>query len=172
MIKIIGIKRKRKLIRIIKKYKDEDITITFVQRVNPGRTHHLWHGGRVALVSYRGWQFSIEALGDVIGYLYEYDGDDEQDVVRIKDKSNGGWFEHEMDNYLKHDRDIHRASADERGDFPYRLELDYGNWWEIIPISPDGREHDIMWSANDYYIFDAIDEAIGNAELVIRELSA
>lgn len=88
----------------------------------------LWYGGRVASINYKGAEITIAAYGDVICDLV--DRKSGKSVAYVKDKSNSGSFYHEIVSKVKGDNELRDIV---RGTHPkYTLDLDCGNWWEVI----------------------------------------
>lgn len=121
---------------------------------------HYWYGGECARIEHNGYIASIEACGDVYAEYYE----NGEYKARVKDKSNGGWFYHEMSCYIKNDEELYGAVENQN------LIIDYNNWWECFIISPDGKFHDLMWALDSDYLDDAIKEVEENLEDIIKQI--
>lgn len=121
---------------------------------------HYWYGGQCAKIEHNGYIASIEAIGDVYVEYYE-NGEYE---TRVKDKSNGGWFWHEISCYIKNDEELYKAIQNED------LIFDYNNWWECFIIDPQGNFYDLMWALDSDYLDDAIKEVEENLEDIIKQI--
>lgn len=96
------------------------------ENFHPDRLHRLWHGGTIALIHVNEFvTIEIAAIGDVYASYFDKNGNE---VARVKDKSNGGYFESEMLNYIKTDQEL--ITAMDEG----LLELDDDNWIEFDGI--------------------------------------
>jgi hypothetical protein len=125
--------------------------VVFIQKIEEQRALHYWYGGKVAEIKHKGFTFSIEAVGDVIGKLYD---ENNNEIAYIKDKNNGGYFENEMQYYIKDDT-ILLDLLDKN-----KLVFDYNNWWECFVIDDKGNFHDLMWVLDSTHVYGAIDEVM------------
>ena len=125
--------------------------VVFIQKIEEQRALHYWYGGKVAKIKHKGFTFSIEAVGDVIGRLYD---ENDNEIAYIKDKNNGGYFENEMQYYIKDDT-ILLDLLDKN-----KLVFDYNNWWECFVIDDKGNFHDLMWVLDSTHVYGAIDEVM------------
>jgi hypothetical protein len=133
--------------------------IKIVDKIDDKHMAHYWYGGQCAVIKYKGYTFSIEAIGDIAweylkGETYEYG----------KDKSNSGRFYEEMDYYLKDDDALYNALEND--------ELVFGNnnWWECFVTDPEGNFHDIMWALDSVRLDDAIEEVKESLDEIIEQI--
>lgn len=132
--------------------------ITITDLIDKEHRSHFWYGGQCAKIEHKGYVASIEAIGDVYVEYYE----NGEYKTRVKDKSNGGCFWHEIACYIKNDEELYKAIENQN------LIFDYNNWWECFIIDPQGNFHDLMWALDADYIDEAIDEVIENFEAMIE----
>ncbi len=135
-----------------------DIRVTVTDYIDDNHKSHYWYGGQCAKIEYKGYTFSIEAIGDVYWYC-EKDGDISD---CYKDKNNSGRFYGEMSYRFKNDDELYEAI--DKGE----LVFDYNNWWECFVIGPDGKFHDLMWDLDASYLDEAIDEVKENLDEMIK----
>jgi hypothetical protein len=134
---------------------------TFIQKIQENKASHYWYGGKVANIKHKGFTFSIEAVGDVVGILFD---ENNIEIAYIKDKSNGGWFDNEMSHYIKDDEMLYDLLDRNK------LVFDYNNWWECFVIDDKGNFHDLMWVLDSINIFDAIEEVKNSIDNVIKDI--
>jgi len=134
--------------------------IIFIQDIMHGKKSHYWYGGKVVEIEYKGYTFSIEAVGDVKATLYK----DGEPFAYIKDKGNNGYFDSEMSPYIENDEDLYDLIG--HGD----LIFDNNNWWECYVVDRTGQFHDLMWALDSSNIYDAIEEVADHADEVIEEI--
>lgn len=134
--------------------------VTIVDYIDDNHRSHYWYGGQCAKIEYKGYIFSIEAIGDVYWYCKK-DGDISD---CYKDKNNSGRFYGEMRCDFKNDDELYEAI--DKGE----LIFDYNNWWECFVYSPDGEFHDLMWDLDTSYLDEAIEEVKANLKSVIQNL--
>ncbi len=176
MIKFVGNYLNPKIVeklseKLAERLEGKNVRIEFFERVSSNRQHHMWFGGCVATVEYKRWLFSIEAVGDVQAHLGRMQGDEFCEIAYVKDRQNNGRFLDEMGAYIKNDDEL-RKLIDQVPVGELVLDVDSNNWWEIIPISPHGKEHDAMWVAEDYTLDSAIMEAIEGADDMIKYIES
>lgn len=127
---------------------ENKVKVTIMDYIDDEHKSHYWYGGQCAKIEYKGYIFSIEAIGDVYcdyvkdGRVLEY----------IKDKNNAGVFYNEMNYHLKNDNELYEAIDKEE------LIFDHNNWWECFVIDPSGEFHDLMWDLDSSYLDEAIEE--------------
>lgn len=126
----------------------DEVKITITDLIDNDHKSHYWYGGQCAKIEYKGYKFSIEAIGDV--YWYHKKDGDISDVY--KDKNNAGRFYDEMSYLYKNDDELYDAI--DKGE----LVFDYNNWWECFVIDPKGEFHDLMWDLDASYLDEAIEE--------------
>lgn len=125
----------------------------------------LWYGGHVAdLVVSDEITLSIDAIGDVRATLFDSSGNE---LVFVKDKSNGGRFYDEMSGDLKNDRDLLGAVLQER------LICDNNNWFEVAGIvTKDGKGVFIdLCEWTDNVLDDSLDVAIKQVIEDVEEIT-
>ena len=119
---------------------------------------HYWYGGQCAVIKYKGYTFSIEAIGDV----YWYTNKNGEVSECWKDKNNSGRFYSEM--YDEYTNDTELYDAIESGE----LVFDHNNWWECFIYDKDGEFHDLMWDLDSIRLDDAIDEVKTRLDEMIK----
>ena len=135
-----------------------DIQVTITDFIDNQHKSHYWYGGQCAKIEYKGYAFSIEAIGDV--YWYTNKDGDISDCY--KDKNNSGRFYGEMSYYYKNDDELYDAI--DKGE----LVFDYNNWWECFVIDQQGNFHDLMWDLDASYLDEAIDEVKEQLDEMIK----
>lgn len=134
----------------------EDYSIIFHIPIMPQRQNSLWYGGGIATISYKGFEFSVEARGEIRAHLYDAVTDDE--LVYIKDKSNNSVFYDKMRLYLKTDEDLIRALNEKHE--KYRLTIADNNWWEIFVSDKDKEWLPESWVGDGDDIFSVVIETL------------
>ena len=135
-----------------------EIKVTITDLIDEEHKSHYWYGGQCAKIEYKGYTFSIEAIGDVYcdyyveGILTEY----------IKDKNNAGIFYNEMCHHLKNDNELYDSIDKDE------LIFDYHNWWECFVIDTKGNFHDLMWDLDADYLDEAIEEVKEQLDEMIK----
>lgn len=89
---------------------------------------NLWFGGVIASITYKGYEFTICANGDVRAWLLDESG---EEITRVKDKGNNNNFWHVMHQYIESDEALNTLR--ECG----RLMVEDSNWWELFCTDPD-----------------------------------
>lgn len=121
----------------------------------------LWFGGQVASVEYKGFLFSLEARGDVIGSLL----DEKNNVIDyVRDKNNLGYFFGQMGDNLADDEALHAALRDGS------LVLENNNWFEIFVMGPDGIWLDETWVSNSDGLGESLVEMVETMDDLLSEL--
>ena len=165
-MKIIGLPySQRKALSIFMGTRDinGDYEIHFLDSISLKRLNSLWYGGGVVNITYNGYTFHIEAVGDINANLYS--ARDSHRFLYVKDKNNNGNLGSEMLQYIKTDRTLSDALSAKHNQ--YRLELDDGNWWECFITDPRGVFHDLMLNLDADYLFEAIADVLGNLDEII-----
>lgn len=135
--------------------------ITILDLIDDKHQAHYWYGGLCAEIKYKGYTFSIHAIGDVYAEYYTEDGDC---IVDIRDKNNAGVFYEELSEYLTTDADLYNAIDNGR------LIFDANNWWECFVTDQDGNDHDLMWCLDAVRLDDAIAEVITSMDDIIEQI--
>ena len=133
--------------------------VEVLDKIDDKHLAHYWYGGLCATIKYKGWTFSIHAIGDICceynkGSISEW----------FKDKSNSGRFYSEMSFYLKDDQALYDAIDNNE------LVFDANNWWECFVTDPAGDDYDIMWSLDSIRLDDAIEEVKCSMDNVIKQI--
>lgn len=136
------------------------IQVTITDLIDNEHKSHFWYGGQCAKIEYKGYVFSIEAIGDVYWYCQQ----DEYTSDYYKDKNNSGRFYNEMCNIFKNDDELYAAIDNDE------LIFDYNNWWECFVYGPDGEFHDLTWDLDASYLDEAIEEVKEYLESVIADI--
>ena len=134
------------------------IEVKIVDYVDDQHQAHYWYGGQCAVIQYKGYTFSIEAVGDV---YWNYIEDGEWSEC-FKDKNNAGRFYGEMSWRYKNDDELYDAI--ESG----KLVFNYNNWWECFVYDKDGEFHDLMWDLDSIRLDDAIEEVKQQLDEMIK----
>ena len=79
---------------------DDIMIINFTDKISLRQLSSLWYGGCVAQILFRGYTFNIEARGDIRGSLIERKTN--QEICRVKDKSNNWQPPKTLSNHLKY----------------------------------------------------------------------
>ena len=137
--------------------KNNKVEIKIVDYIDDQHRSHYWYGGQCAVIKYKGYTFSIEAIGDVY-WTYLDDGSESE---CFKDKNNGGIFYGEMSWRFKNDDELYEAI--DKGE----LTFDNNNWWECFVYDKDGEFHDLMWDLDASYLDEAIQEVEANLDNMI-----
>ena len=137
--------------------KNNELEIKIADYIDDQHKSHYWYGGQCAVIKYKGYTFSIEAIGDVY-WSYIEDGEESE---CYKDKNNAGRFYGEMSWRYKNDDELYEAIK--KGE----LVFDYNNWWECFVYDKDGEFHDLMWDLDASLIDEAIDEVKGQLDSMI-----
>ena len=137
-----------------------DIEVKITDYIDDQHKSHYWYGGQCAVIKYKGYTFSIEAVGDVYWYCKK-DGDISD---CYKDKNNSGRFYGEMSYLYKNDDELYEAI--DKGE----LVFDYNNWWECFVYDKDGEFHDLMWDLDASYLGEAIEEVKEQLDDVINDI--
>ena len=140
--------------------KNNKIEIKIADYIDDQHKSHYWYGGSCAVIKYKGYTFSIEAIGDVY-WRYVENGEMSE---CFKDKNNSGRFYVEMSYYYKNDDELYEAIN--KGE----LVFDYNNWWECFVYDKNGEFHDLMWDLDASYLDEAIEEVKANLKSVIQNL--
>ena len=147
---------------------DDILIINFTDKISLRQLSSLWYGGRVAQIMFRGYTFNIEARGDVRGSLIERKTN--QEICRVKDKSNNCNFYQVMSQFAKSDKSLYAMLDKEHP--KYELDMTDHNWWELFITTPSGEKTDgavldsdsLLGAIADVivYLDDWVDYASGN----------
>lgn len=147
---------------------NDEVEVNFTETISLGQLHCLWYGGSVAEVKYKGYTFSIDAIGDVYANLYtarKY-----RHLEYLKDKSNNGVFASKMRQYFRSDKTLLKIIDGNHR--KYSIDLLHNNWWECGITDPQGNWHDIMWVTDDDNLFSAILEVLTSLDETIEHINA
>lgn len=133
-----------------------DIKIVLNQNIIDGYCDYTWYGGLVAEVSCMDSEYRLMANGDVIVNLIDKKTNDE--VVYVKDKSNGGTFYSLMCPYIKNDAHLYEIIED--ADPQYKLVFSNNNWFEIFRDKICGSYDGDSYVSDCCNVFDAIAETV------------
>lgn len=129
--------------------------------IDANHLYHYWYGGDVAEIKYKGYTFTISAIGDVIASLTDENG---EEIARVKDKGNHGVFYDKMRSIITNDEQLTLLIDEER------IMFDYNNWWECFVTTPSGKFVDLMWALDGYRIDEAVKEVLEGMDQVIVDL--
>lgn len=165
-------KYQEKCSKLLKKAKKRGVRLDFnPKNFNPDRLNCLWYGGVVAyIIVSETLKIELMISGEVCAKLY---GENGIELTSSKDKSNSGAFLKNMVWYLKNDKALRDAIADDR------LIVDSNNWIEYNGIVLDkdtnkscvidlGMRVDNVLDETD--ILGAIDEALSSLEDIKQEI--
>lgn len=140
----------------------DGFSVEITQQVDKNRLDCVWYGGEVAKVHYKGFTFTVEAIGDVKAYLFD---EHDKEIARVKDKGNGGHFYDEMRQFIANDKELKELSDG------CRLVYDDANWWECFATTPDGKFHDMQDVVDADDLVGAIQTVIDTADEIIGWLT-
>ena len=129
--------------------------------IDVNHLYHYWYGGDVAEIKYKGYTFTVSAIGDVIASLTDENG---EEIARVKDKGNNGVFYDEMRSIIDSDEQLTLFIAQER------ILFDYNNWWECFVTLPSGKFVDLMWALDGYGFDEAVKEVLEGMDQIIKDL--
>lgn len=139
-----------------------DIEIKITDYIDDQHVSHYWYGGQCATIKYKGYTFSIEAIGDVCWHTIK----NGQVSECQKDKNNGGYFYSEMCGEYANDAALYDAIENDE------LIFDDNNWWECFVCDKDGEFHDLMWVLDSIRLDDAIEEVKEQLDDVIKYIES
>ncbi len=144
--------------------------IEFKQSVDLNKRDCLWFSGEVAVVKHDGFVFSIASLGDPVGSLVEKKNNNE--VLKLQDNKNDGCVNKDFSLYVHNDGELKAAKSKKENDFPYKLNLDFGSWLDVLVTDNTGEECDVVWYCDSNDVFDAVVEVINGADGIIEKIKA
>ena len=136
---------------------ENKMQVTITQFIDNDHQFSAWYGGQCAVIKYKGYTASLEAVGD-IDWDYTKDG---ESLASFKDKYNSGRFYDEMAQFIKNDAELALAVAKDE------LVFFNNNWWECFIYDPEGGFHDLMWDLDACLLMDAISEVKDNFDYII-----
>lgn len=142
----------------------ENYSISF-RSIELHRQNSLWYGGGIASISYKGFNFSVEARGDIRAYLCDAVTDEQ--IVYIKDKTNSRIFYDQMRQYLRSDQELEQALANQHN--KYHLTTDDCNWWEIFVFDKTNQLLCETWVADADHILPAVIETLKEMDEYLDE---
>jgi len=116
---------------LVRKASEHGIELEFSQTLIPEKHESsLWYGGEIAVATYKGLKFYLEAHGDVEAYLLDEEGNI---VEEVKDRNNLGEFVSAM-RLINNDEELTKMISYEHP--LYRLGLVNNNWfeWFIVDV--------------------------------------
>lgn len=127
-------------------------------------TNSLWNNGLLAEIHTDNGTYCILAVGDVYGNLKakkNFSLNDEEikkGEIIAHTKGDGYNFYHNMQSYIKDDKDLDKIL---NGEHPlYELELDYNNWYELDFLNQDGEYEGLDIVLDSSLLDDAIEETV------------
>ena len=142
------------------------LEISFDQHIYPCRCHSYWYCGDMAVISYQDYHFIISAEGDMIISLQSKA--DMHAVARVKDKGGDSIFEAEMGDYIENDNRLRKIISGQ--DAEYSLSIDQDNWFELSVMDKNYEPCGVDVVLDSELIFDAVAEAVSEAESIIKRL--
>lgn len=125
--------------------------------------NHLWYGGDVCSVEYKGVLFTLCANGDVFSVFQSEAGE----YIEVRDKSNHAVFAEKMRNVIPSDEMLEKCIKNTVTlDLP-SLDLMDANWWEVF-MSKDGKQYG-SFVLDSEKLSDAIDEMSELFDFWIKE---
>lgn len=135
--------------------------IFYKQKFDNKHSLSYWFGGQMVKIIYKGYKFSIEAVGDVRATLYDQNN---IEIAYVKDKNNAGNFYGEMTPYIADD-DMLLDLIDRD-----KLIFDNNNWFECFVYDKNGNYYDIPWALDSMNIYNAIQEVMNDMDEVIKNI--
>ena len=121
----------------------------------------LWYGGVIAVVSYKGYVFSLEAKGEVAArLLHPWTFEVEAECY---DKTESGGFYADMQKYILSDEDLHEKNQE-------LLYLRSNNWLEIFVQTPHGNWDTSTWMPADDDIVAGVIEMVETMDDILAEI--
>lgn len=151
---------------LVDKAKKVGAKLTFIDNPMPSKESSLWYGGKVADITYKGYIFHLEAIGEIRASLNLVDkaGFPILELANVVDKNSGGEFANEMCKYIPSDKMLFELYEETATPLPLsqknkkalciptsaiaygKLDLHMLNWWEITVTLPEGRYiNDLDW---------------------------
>jgi len=144
----------------------ESYSIAFQVPVNLYRQDSLWYGGTVAEIYYKGFTFSVEAVGDIRAYLHDIVTDTQ--VFDVKDRYNGGALSGAMLPYVKSDKALEKALSENHG--RYQLHLESRNWWEVFGMDNNSTWLNETWLVYSEGILSAVVDALSGIDEYLHDV--
>jgi hypothetical protein len=147
-------------------YAGSGIEIEFNGEISLKRMSSFWYGGNMVSITYKGYDFHIDACGEIRASLFAKPNDKE--VCECNDRSSAGLFKQNMAPYFRSDKVLNESLNG--GHHLYWLAIDNNNWWECFVTDPNGNFHDLMWALSHDSLFEAVAEVIGNLDEIIKNI--
>lgn len=162
----IGDESTHSINELVDKAKKVGAKLTFIDNPMPSKESSLWYGGKVADITYKGYIFHLEAIGEIRASLNLVDkaGFPILELANVVDKNSGGEFANEMCKYIPSDKMLFELYEETATPLPLsqknkkalciptsaiaygKLDLHMLNWWEITVTLPEGRYiNDLDW---------------------------
>jgi hypothetical protein len=147
----------------------DDYSVRATRPIYAGKHSSFWYGGNMATISYKGYQFHLEAIGDVRVVHIPSEGAEPQ---WYKDKNNDGLFYEWFNSVFNTDKELYEAINNVgTKKFPH-LEVGNNNWYEVMIEDPNGKHYDYMWVLDNDNYFEAIEEIVANMDDYIQDIEA
>lgn len=118
----------KEVAKIKKQEKNLDIKISLDPNdLYPERLDCIWYGGFIGSISYKDYEISIHATGDVRARLYK----NGKEIAFVKDRGENGRFYDEFNSFISSDKELYDAFTNNSSDKGICLELDNNNWLEF-----------------------------------------
>lgn len=135
-----------KILDIAKEYNIE--CVNFEDILDKEHLNCLWYGGSVCTFSYKGYNLSIDAIGEI-----QLNGFLNGQQINIVDKNSCGSVYDEIGTFLS-DKELVEALSRTSGDYLWRGD---GNWFEYNVFAPDGTMLELY---NDNILSDNLIDAV------------
>ena len=124
----------------------------------------LWNNGLIAKIKTQKGDYCILAIGDVQCSLIA-----KKDFIKNGEKikkgeeiayikGDGDGFYHEMNGYIKNDKNLDKIIS---GEHPlYKLEFEYNNWYELDFLNKNGKYEGLDIVLDTSLLDEAIEETI------------
>lgn len=102
--------------------------------IQPKLSDSLWYNGIVANIRCREKSYFLVANGDVEGYISR--SAEDKEIIHFSSRDQKRSIREQLRDYAQDDEDLKKLFDPT---YPFHMELNENNWWELIPADP----HDI-----------------------------
>jgi len=147
----------------------DDYSVRATRPIYPGKHSSFWYGGNMSTISYKGYEFHLEAIGDIRVVHIPFDG---AEPTWYADKNNSGAMYEYFNQIFPTDKELYEAINNVgTKKFPH-LEVGNNNWYEVMITAPDGKNYDYMWVLDNDNYFDAMEEIVASMDDYIQDIEA
>jgi hypothetical protein len=147
----------------------DEYTVRVSQVLYPNRHSSFWYGGNMATIHYKGYQFHLEAIGDIRVVYIPSEGAEPEWYA---DKNNGGQFYEWFADRIPTDKDLYKAINNVATKNYPQLEIGNNNWYEVMITAPDGKNYDYMWVLENDQYYEAIEEIVADMQKYIDDIES